>query len=72
MQTIYYSTGEAARLLGVPSHRLVYAIAGGKVREPRRLLGKRAFRWPDLVALASHFGVSLTQPASSPEEEAHV
>lgn len=72
MKDIFYSTGEAARLLGIPAHRIVYALAGGRVREPQRLFGKRAFRCSDLVALAGHFGVSLPRPGlAKPGKEGH-
>ena len=54
-----YSLGEAARLLGVPSHRLTYTHTSGKVPEPERVLGKRAYRAEDIRALAVHFGIEM-------------
>lgn len=57
-----YSTGEAARLLGVPVHRISYAHASGKVKEPARVFGKRAYSENDLAALAKFFGVKGVRP----------
>jgi hypothetical protein len=69
MKTIF-STGEAARLLGVQPYRIEYALATGRIKEPNRVFGKRAYRWPELVALAEHFGVELSSKApDGPEME---
>ena len=65
----YYSLGEAARMLGVPAYKITYSHAVGKLPEPARLLGKRAYRENDLTRLAQHFGVQLSQPASKRPEE---
>ena len=66
--TKFYSTGEAARLLGVKPYRLEYALATGQVPEPERVFNKRA--WRDLSTLAEHFGVELSSRApNGPETE---
>lgn len=55
----YYSTGQAARLLGVKPYRLAYAHSTGRVCEPGKIWGRRAYRISDLEALALHFNVPL-------------
>lgn len=65
----YYSSGEAARLLGVQGYRISYALTTGQVTEPIRLFGKRAYRWPDLVALAEHFHVELNRTPTEPRKD---
>jgi len=65
----YLSTGEAARLLRVPAYRIVYALTTGRIQEPIRLFGKRAFRRSDLTAMAAHFGVQLSDTETSDVEE---
>jgi hypothetical protein len=66
----YFSTGEAARLLGVQSYRISYAHATGQVAEPIRVMGKRAYRWPDLIALSKHFNIELKPaPTGSGKEK---
>ena len=61
--TRFLSLGEAARLLGVPPHRITYAHSVGSVAEPERVMGKRAYCQGDLARLAKHFGVRLFEPA---------
>jgi DNA-binding transcriptional MerR regulator len=58
------STGQASKMLGVPTYKITYAHATGKVREPSRIFGKRAYRKSDLSALAEHFKVQLIEPTS--------
>ena len=54
-----YSTGEVARILGIPQHRIVYAITANKVTETKfHFLGKRCFDPNDVRRLAKHFGVT--------------
>jgi len=60
----YYSLGEIARLLGVAPYRIVYRHTTGRSPEPERLFGNRAYRWPEIVALAEHFGVAVKPLAS--------
>lgn len=65
-----FSTGEAARILGIQAYRVTYAHAVGAVKEPERVFGRRAYRWADLCALAKYFGVQLLNPAlTGPGEE---
>jgi MerR HTH family regulatory protein len=55
-----YSTGELARLLGVPAHRIEYAHATGHLDEPRlRFVGKRAYDGDDVRRVAAYFGVEV-------------
>lgn len=38
------TTGELARLLGIPRHKLSYAIESGRIPEPRKtIMGARRF-----------------------------
>jgi DNA-binding transcriptional MerR regulator len=63
-----YSTGEVARILGVPQHRIVYAITTKKVTEAKvHFVGKRCFGYHDLREIARHFGVALPS-----KEDGHV
>jgi DNA-binding transcriptional MerR regulator len=56
------STGEVARLLGVPVHRIDYAHATGGLGEPLlRFLGKRVYQAQDVRRVALHFGVTLDE-----------
>ena len=50
-----YSTGQAARAVGVPTHRLKYALEAGFVKEPARLNGRRCFSAADLKLVHHHF-----------------
>lgn len=53
-----FSMGEVARLLGVKSHRIDYAISVGHLGDAGfRFLGKRCFTEADLRKIAKHFGV---------------
>jgi hypothetical protein len=60
VQTIY-STGQAARILGVKAHQIMYAIANRLVPESEfRFLNKRCFSAANIRQLADHFGVEIT------------
>ncbi len=61
MSTLF-STGEVSRMLGVPAYRIAYAHSTGRVREPEKIWGKRAYRKADLSALAQHFKIQLIEP----------
>lgn len=63
MDTLF-STGEVSRMLGVPAYRISYAHSTGRVREPEKIWGKRAYRKSDLSALALHFNIQLIEPTS--------
>jgi len=57
-----YSTGEVATMLGVPRHRIEYAIANGHLPEARfRFLDKRCFTRGDIRKVADYFGAGETQ-----------
>ncbi len=61
-----FSTGEVARILGIPQHRIVYAITANKVTEAKfHFLGKRCFDPNDLHRLAKHFGVTSSKEAGN-------
>ncbi|MHB0959275.1 MAG: hypothetical protein ACYC0X_23610 [Pirellulaceae bacterium] len=55
----YYSLGEVARFLDVAPYRIVYLHTAGKLPEPQRLFGRRAYNWSDVVGMAEHFDVDL-------------
>ncbi len=63
------STGEASAILGVKYYKIAYAHMTGKVKTPEKVLGRRAYRWSDLMALAEHFKVQLVEPIRESEEE---
>lgn len=53
-----FSLKDVARMLGVRSHRVGYAVSSGAVPEPDQRLGnKRVFTEEDIRRLAEHFGV---------------
>lgn len=53
-----FSTGQVARLLGVQSHQIEYAMTTGRLAETAmRFLGKRVFTPSDVQRVATHFGV---------------
>jgi len=54
-----FSTGDVAKLLGIPIHRISYAHTTGQLPEPTRVFGKRAYRWNEIRTLAGHFGVKV-------------
>lgn len=60
------SLSEAAHLLGVPRHRIVYAHMCGAVTEPLRVCGRRAYGTTDLKRLEDYFETKKTR------KEAHV
>ena len=55
-----FSTGQVARLLGVPIHKLSYAHATGHLPEPsQRFLGKRCYTADEVQQAANYFGVDI-------------
>lgn len=55
-----FSLKDVARLLGVQSHRVGYALSSGAVPEPGQRLGNnRVFTADDVKRLAEHFGVTV-------------
>jgi len=65
----FYSTGEVVRLLGVQPYRIEYALATGRIPEPSRVFNKRAYQWREVMALAEHFGIDVTNEAPSGSEK---
>jgi hypothetical protein len=62
----FFSTGELARLLAVPVHRIEYAHRSQGLAEPTlRFLGKRVYDADDVRRAALHFGIKL-DPTSFP------
>lgn len=62
------STGETARLLGLPIHKISYAIASKKVPEVKRALGgRRGFGPRDIEKVAKHFGIVLPEAGARKE-----
>ena len=57
--TTYFSIGEVADILQLPSNRIIYSHTSKKTLEPARVLGRRAYTWRDIQCLAEHFGVAL-------------
>jgi len=67
----YFSTSQAAKLLGVKPYRLTYAHSIG-VKEPERVFNKRAYSAQDICELANHFGVKIKSEAlTGPETVEH-
>jgi DNA-binding transcriptional MerR regulator len=60
-----YSTGEVSRMVGVQPYQLTYAIAIGKLPEPKyRFLDKRCFTAEDIRRVAEHFRIEVTGAAA--------
>ena len=61
MNTIF-STGQLARLLGIPAYKIGYAHATGRLEEPAfRFLDKRCYTAADVCRVAAHFGVTISE-----------
>lgn len=57
-----FSTGQVARLIGVPSYRIEYAHTHNKLDEPvQRVMNKRLYSLDDLRRVAQHFGIELDE-----------
>ncbi len=69
MNHTIYSTGEAARLLGVRAHQIAYAIANGQLPEPARFCGKRLFTPADVRRIGDFFGVQANPPGEEGKEQ---
>jgi hypothetical protein len=53
-----YSTGQIAQRLGIPQHRIAYAISNNYVPDAKfYFLNKRCFDLSDIRRIANHFGV---------------
>lgn len=64
-----FSTGQVARILNIPSHRIQYAHQAGQLEEPFfRFLDKRCYTAADIHRVAAHFGVTITDTKLKTEE----
>ena len=52
-----FSLREVAKRLGVMPYRIAYLHTTGKLPEPERFLGKRAYNEADIQVIATHFGI---------------
>ena len=59
--TTYFSIGEVADILQLPSNRIIYTHTSKKIPEPDRVLGRRAYKWQDIKNLGRHFGVAIPE-----------
>ena len=58
----HYTLTEVARLLGLPYYRIAYQHTVGKLAEPIKAGGRRAYGHDDLRRVAEHFGVPVPDP----------
>lgn len=57
-----FSTGQVARLVGVPSYKIEYAHANNHLGEPtQRVMNKRLYTAADVRRVAQHFGIVLDE-----------
>lgn len=69
MNTIF-STGQLARLLGIPAYKIGYAHATGRLEEPAfRFLDKRCYTAADVRRVAAHFGVTISEATLKTAQE---
>lgn len=62
----YYSSGDVARTLAIPQHKITYAISNQIIADSTlRIGGKRIFTEADLSRLAAYFGVTLAETSKS-------
>ena len=59
---------EVARRLGVMPYRIAYLHTTGKLPEPERFLGKRAYSEADVQFIAAHFGIETGEEPGKGEE----
>jgi DNA-binding transcriptional MerR regulator len=65
-----FSTGQIARLVGVPAYRIEYAHTNTGLGEPaQRVMSKRLYTLADLRRVAQHFGVELDERLFVPGSE---
>ena len=58
----FYSTGQVARLLGIPTYKIGYAHSTGLLAEPSfRFLDKRCYADADIHRVAAYFGVTVDE-----------
>lgn len=69
MNTIF-STGQVARMLSIPTYRIGYAHATGRLEEPAfRFLDKRCYSIADVRRVAAHFGVTIADTTLKSEAQ---
>ena len=67
--TTIFSTGQLARLLGIPAYKIGYAHATGRLEEPAfRFLDKRCYSIADVRRVAAHFGVTIADSMLAAQE----
>jgi len=55
MHTRLLSITDVSKESGVPRHRITYALATGRIREPKRLKNRRCFSPQDLERIKTFF-----------------
>jgi len=65
MDDMFLSTGQAARRLRVPRHRLTYAFESGHLPEPLRVAGRRMIPESSLPEIAASLGIETPSVAAS-------
>ena len=58
----YYTLTEVAHQLGLKYYRIAYQHKVGKLAEPLKAGGRRAYGPDDVMRVAEHFGVPATGP----------
>jgi len=60
IMTTILSTGQLAKLLGIPAYRIGYAHSTGALAEPdTRFLDKRCYNTADIQRVAAHFHINI-------------
>lgn len=52
-----YLLSEVAKRLGIKPYRITYALSTGRLKEPKRVAGRRLFNDKDLKAIATLFEI---------------
>ena len=58
MESVTLSIGQVAKQLGVGKHRIIYAHLAGKVAEPSKHSGQRAYNQADIARLSRYFDLN--------------
>jgi hypothetical protein len=57
-----FSTGQVRHMLGIPQHRIGYAISSRYLPDAKfRFLDKRCFDLGDVRRIAQHFGIPMPE-----------
>lgn len=72
MQKNLFSMSEVSRISMTPTHRIVYALSAGRIKEPQRLNGRRCFRQKDVEMIKEYFskGNIYKESKKYPQQEA--